>query len=402
MQSANDASAAPAAAATLQPLTFHPIAPTLYVSRPSDPNRIPASASLSSSTTSVQLPPLRSLEPSLRVAPRDVVIFGWMDAPLRLVSKYAVPYTILFPSSNVYIKLSQGKSYFTSERKRAKQLEPLVKMVSAEVQPASQQPERDMGDSTVTLLDASQTLGATSPPASARRPMNLEGMVIHSFSDGGAGNLAQFLSLLPRSAEAPKVCSLIMDSSPGKSSPASGAAAFTMPLAHRPLLRAAFRFLVYLGLWLLRIWTRLRGQLTRAQKMRSTLNALQTWTWITAANAQPQAQKDGAARATQKAPPRMYLYSKSDKLIPWQYVEEHACEFAATLAGGGAPRLVEMQGGEAEKRKLQLQYDRERMEVELRRWDTAPHCGIVQTDFEGYWREVMRFYAAVLSSNARV
>ncbi|EPQ27890.1 uncharacterized protein PFL1_04634 [Pseudozyma flocculosa PF-1] len=390
--------------ATAPPPQFYPIAPSIYVSRPTDKER-------ASQLTDIA-EPLRPLDAALATSPRDVVIFGWMDAPLRLVAKYAVPYTVLFPQANVYIKLSNGKSYLSSEARRKRDLEPLVDHVCRDVaqadRDASSAPAElstELGDSTVTLLDTSQTLAdaAANADKPSSSPSQHGGLVIHSFSDGGAGNLALFLSMLPRTSSAPRVHSLIMDSSPGKSTPASGASAFTMPLAHRPALRAVVRFFVYLGLYLLKIWTRLKGQPTRAEKMRSTLNALHTWTWVTASRnttvEAAAAAKAGAAAADEvQVPPRMYLYSKSDKLIPWRYVEEHAHHLAHSSRPGSSPRLVEMQSADAKSALASC--DSGPMAVELRRWDDAPHCGIVRSDFKGYWSAVVQFHTAVLSSQA--
>lgn len=111
------------------------------------------------------------------------------------------------------------------------------------------------------------------------------------------------------------------------------------------------------------------------------------------------------AEAEAGYPPRMYMYTTADKLIPWQFVEEHAEQLASLR--NTRPRLVEMekqQDRQALLRSAQSGTEKEHdgsaeYKVELRRWDTPPHCSIGRSDFEGYWAAVMDFYANVLSRN---
>lgn len=309
-----------------------------------------------------------------------------MDAPLRLVAKYAQPYAILFPQATILIKLSDGKSYISKEKVRREQLHTIIQEITTTPEKSSSpHGKAELGDSTVTLIDAAE---ASTESTKSR------GIVIHSFSDGGANNLSLFLDELSfltyksSGGNIPTIYSLIMDSSPGKSNPRTGSTAFTMHLANRPKLRALVRFFVWLFLWSLKIWTAVKGDMNRGEKMRQRLNALQSWQWlmsISSVTARP------ATRAT--VPPRMYMYTKSDKLIPWQFVEEHARDLADTVQPGSSPRLVQME--DAKQRAQDLSSSP--MSVELRRWDTPAHCSIGRSDFDGYWRAVMQFYQSVLA-----
>lgn len=96
----------------------------------------------------------------------------------------------------------------------------------------------------------------------------------------------------------------------------------------------------------------------------------------------------------------MYLYTKADQLIPWQFVEEHAQDLAETRKVQQG--LVQMENqSQREKLVSAVKKGETKSEteykVELRRWDTPPHCSIARFDFEGYWAAVTDFYTNVLS-----
>lgn len=379
-----------------------------FVSRPTDPSR----AALRDLDTSVLPAPLRPIDRLRGTArsPRHVIIFGWMDAPIRLVAKYAQPYTVLFPDATVLIQLSDGKSYLAREDVRRKQLQRVISEISSATQITDAEAfkiveGKDVGDSTVTLIDHKEALSSTSSEAGAEESPKPSGFVIHSFSDGGAGNLALFLDeMARRPAPSPRVHSLIMDSSPGKSNPSTGSFAFTMHLSNRPRLRAIVRALVYIGLYLLKIWTKITGQPQRGELMRRRLNSLKSWSWITAAHAFNSSTATSLDAKQTVYPPRMYMYTKADKLIPWKFVEEHANHLAELRKV--APGLKQMEN-EVERKTLLTSVEGkvekaetaqgEEYKVELRRWDTPPHCSIGRSDFEGYWTAVMDFYINVLS-----
>ncbi|KAJ1017863.1 hypothetical protein NDA16_005179 [Ustilago loliicola] len=372
-----------------------------FVSRPSDPSR----AGIRKLDASLLPSPLRPIDRQRGVvrSPSHVIIFGWMDAPIRLVAKYAQPYTVLFPDATVLIQLSDGKSYLARENVRREQLQHIIAEISSSPSDAAEKElkpvqTKDVGDSTVTLIDHSEARSSSSSD-DGNEAANVGGFVIHSFSDGGAGNLALFLDEMARRKGAnPRVHSLIMDSSPGKSNPRTGSFAFTMHLANRPRLRAIVRFFVYLGLYLLKIWTKITGQPQRGELMRKRLNSLRSWSWVTASHTPKPQQVEKKPDADY--PPRMYLYTKADQLIPWQFVEEHAQDLAETRKVQQG--LVQMENqSQREKLVSAVKKGETKSEteykVELRRWDTPPHCSIARFDFEGYWAAVTDFYTNVLS-----
>ncbi|PWY97997.1 hypothetical protein BCV70DRAFT_218837 [Testicularia cyperi] len=417
--SSSEAVGAVADAPLYTPPTFTRLVNTTCVSRPSDRPEIGTSESALAALPA-PLQPLSTLATKLAKQPSHVIIFGWMDAPLRLVAKYAQPYTVLFPHATVLIKLSDGKSYLANETVRRDHLKTIIDEIttspsssvssslSSPTPAETQSLKAELGDSTVTLIeaeDAKAVPASASASASAASPSpSPSGVVVHSFSDGGAGNLSMFLEEMASLRAAnptrtlPAIHSLIMDSSPGKSNPSTGATAFTMHLANRPTYRAVVRFVIWITLWTLKILTAVRGDLPRAEKMRKRLNSLHSWQWITA-NAKT-ASETASADPIAVYPPRMYMYTKSDKLIPWKAVEEHARDFANIRQPGQPPRLVEMEDPEQRDQVRipdQVAGSPRPMSVELRRWDSPPHCSIGRSDFEGYWSAVVEFYMGVLA-----
>lgn len=378
-----------------------------FISRPGDPSRV----AIRELDPAVLPAPLRPLDQQSGLArsPSHIVVFGWMDAPIRLVAKYAQPYTVLFPDATVLIQLSDGKSYLAPENVRREQLQRVIAEITsspsgAEGRALLATDKTDVGDSTVTLIDHSDARSASSKDSNAEA-VQVGGFVIHSFSDGGAGNLALFLDeMARRKGPSPRVHSLIMDSSPGKANPRTGSVAFTMHLSNRPRLRAIVQFFVYIGLYLLKIWTKVTGQPGRGELMRRRLNSLKTWSWVTASyTSKHQAASEEKREGGGDYPPRMYMYSKADKLIPWQFVEEHANELAKLRSV--QPGLVQMEEeGERDRLLGAAKGDsngasKTTYEVELRRWDRPPHCSIGRADFEGYWSAVIDFYMNVLKQS---
>uniref|UniRef100_V5EYN3 Uncharacterized protein n=2 Tax=Kalmanozyma brasiliensis (strain GHG001) TaxID=1365824 RepID=V5EYN3_KALBG len=377
-RSISTTAAAAAKVATFTPPELTRLQHNTFVSRPTDASRTP----IRTLDPSVLPTPLRPIDRSngLKRAPSHVLIFGWMDAPIRLVAKYAQPYTVLFPNATVLIQLSDGKSYLAREQVRREQMQRVISEITT---PLPRQ-EKDVGDSTVTLIDHAEATGVEEG-----------GFVIHSFSDGGAGNLAIFLDeMARRKGTTPRVHSLIMDSSPGKSNPRTGSYAFTMHLANRPRVRAVVQFLVFISLYLMKIWAKVTGQPARGELMRKRLNSLRSWSWVTASHAGSQRKEEAG-----DFPPRMYMYTKADKLIPWQFVEEHARHLADVRKT--QPALVQMEKEGQRERVLSAVKDGAEgagaeYKVELRRWDTPAHCSIGRADFEGYWAGVMDFLLNVL------
>lgn len=104
----------PTEAAKEEPIEFVPLSNSVYVYRPEKGAK--KSKTSTASTPSV-LKPI-----NVKETPRAVVIMGWMDAPLRIVTKYAAPYAKLFPEATIVVELSTGKSFMMKREVRRKQL----------------------------------------------------------------------------------------------------------------------------------------------------------------------------------------------------------------------------------------------------------------------------------------
>lgn len=61
------------------------------------------------------------------VLPNAVVILGWMDAPMRIVSKYAAPYAKLFPQATIIVKLSSGQSFMAGKAAQEAALQGVIR-----------------------------------------------------------------------------------------------------------------------------------------------------------------------------------------------------------------------------------------------------------------------------------
>lgn len=357
----------------------------------------PASSSLPKS----QSPPLTTL-PRLQKAasppPRVILLLGWMDAPLRLLTKYAQPYAELFPHSTIVIQLSNGQAYLQGGK--AESLRLLANFLRDEAHKEQSRSEMrremeaieqrqvnlrldedakrelrkpDVGDSTVTLVEKEESDGHED--TSLNIPPWPTGLLIHSFSDGGASNLHYLLGHLRDDGAAAHAALLpiratIFDSSPSAGTPIPGATAFTMPLLKSPrwLVRVVIRRLVraVLIVYLYALWA-LRKALARKSRhevFRTSLNDAKSW-------------------QRETLPPRLYLYSQADALVPYKAVEAHARH-----AAGGSEEGVDFKAVEG---TVDDDAPTRSPSIRMRRWKDAPHCSMARVDSDRYWHHVGKF-----------
>lgn len=329
--------------------------------------------------------------------PRVILIMGWMDAPFRIVTKYAAPYALLFPTATIIIKLSDGISFMRGRKAQAESMGKVADLLcqaeaSNEAKAALRQQSDELHQTAnqagLTLIEDYQDPSQNDEKVQSKNAKNVPqtgGMVIHNFSDGGSANLLQLLLQL-RNKNAPQPLAHIIDSSPGKASPASGSNAMTMPLAKRPLIRFVVRVGVYMYLYFFSIFKRLFRIKGWSEIMRERLNTPTIWSW---------AQTAGIAHKRTNLPPRLYLYSKADKLIDYRAIEEHAA-LAAKSSGLKAP--LQLQDFLDQDKDLQSSQKQEQGSaiVATKRWEQAAHCDIGRADFAGYWNSVRGFLEQVL------
>lgn len=276
-------------------------------------------------------------------APSFVLVFGWMDAKLRHVSKYAGPYAQLYPHATIVVHMSNGpQAFFVSDEERHKSTEPIASLL------------RDGGG-----------------PARS--------MLFHCFSNGG---LSLQMSLMQqmnadKSTAYPAPLANIMDCSPGIVD-ANTANAFVVGNASDNSLSARARRLVYMVLVrAFFAYEGLRERILRTplglNRMREFFNSPASWSW--------------AGRPTRGIPPRLYLYSETDYFIPPRTVEAHAEEAQKVVGAAELPHHeMEEHGAPHEWPPLSV------APVRRCHWTTQPHCSLARKNPKVYW-DVVRGFA---------
>ena len=107
-------------------------------------------------------------------APAAVLIQGWMDAPLRIVAKYAAPYARLFPDSTIVLQLSTGSSFMAAEAAKQKTAR-RVGEVLAEVETRMAQRDR--------LRDQERGLEASARQAGLRMDVDAQNSLARESKD---------------------------------------------------------------------------------------------------------------------------------------------------------------------------------------------------------------------------
>jgi pimeloyl-ACP methyl ester carboxylesterase len=121
---------------------------------------------------------------------------------------------------------------------------------------------------------------------------------------------------MPRNFTGPKpICAHIIDSSPGGEDRESAVRAFTDSI-QRPFLRSVFRFLFIALYNVLQFFGELFGRPNPIAAYKRDLNRVSS--------------PDNPSKPDLVSPwftlktPRLYLFSKSDRMVPWKEVEAHA------------------------------------------------------------------------------
>lgn len=227
---------------------------------------IPDSATGTSSSSVVKHPDL-------------IFVLGWMNGSLRNVAKYLDTYKLLYPTSSLLVITSSSSDFFfNTEAKQALRFAPAIAAIRA-------------------------TVGAKGHSGPDRAQI-----LVHAFSNGGAGQLAMLSAQYLKVAESTLPASaIIFDSAPGKSRFAQGLKAFSIGLPSNPVVY--YPMLLVIALLLLVAYTipEALGWTSAAEKMRETLNSTEP------------AYLPKAARRT-------YVFSDSDEQILEGDLVEHADE----------------------------------------------------------------------------
>lgn len=463
---------------SLQQLT-----PSLYIYRPDPPKKSSPAIEAIRKKQQASSASSSSSRPSAPVVPpRLILVLGWMDAPIRLVEKYVWPYLSL-PTENengsaggddhsskssstskqpgldlsqttFLVQLSNAKMYMQGSQ--GAWLKDLVRVLKAEVVEKERRKRRLREEMSAVekrkdnlVLDQDKRDGSSAEDSQGSQEGKSDqdnqttteggGIVIHSFSDGGATNLSYLLGALRNDADLVttgneeadssddnsadlkllRPRAVILDSSPSSGSPLSGATAFSLPLTSPRrswLTRVIFSRLVRYALWLymtlaIAVKRYIMRRETRHEVMRRRLNDAERWDFsggVDRGGGPTKAPDGGASAGVTLPPPRLYLYSKADRLIDYRAVERHARDFSRASSSGGdfsssesSLDLVDVEslssgekGGEAAPAAASPPAPSK--QLRLRRWETSAHCSMGRTDYDGYWRQVRDFLQVVL------
>ncbi|KAJ6509740.1 hypothetical protein DFH09DRAFT_999766 [Mycena vulgaris] len=210
--------------------------------------------------------------------PRVVIIFGWMDAPLRLVEKYATNHRLHWPSSDIIIVQSHPAFIWSSEKKRADILRPLASYLI----------------STIYCLP--------------RGPSG--GILLHVLSNGGGFQLVTLSKVLVssessvvRTGESIRLAT-ILDSTPGTGEYSSLLATVTTGVKS-----AGVRTILTIPVSMLYLALRLRFVVMGEGNLFTRLHL--------------GLQGEEILPLTVTQAPRVYIYSATDSMVPAESVEKH-------------------------------------------------------------------------------
>ncbi|KAJ7347089.1 hypothetical protein DFH08DRAFT_870231 [Mycena albidolilacea] len=213
--------------------------------------------------------------------PRVIILFGWMDAPLRILEKYAVSHRRRWPSSDIAIVQSHPAFIWSSQEKRDDAVRPLADYLVSTVY--------------------------------RQRRSVPNGILLHVISNGGAFQLITLSRLLKSilPAEPSDInhgtaipMAAIFDSTPGTGEYASLLATLTTDVKS-PLVKAILTVpgsLVYLA-------SVFRRTVVGDEKIFPLLHRF--------------LETQGLLPLAEGFAPRVYIYSSADKMVPFTSVENH-------------------------------------------------------------------------------
>lgn len=251
------------------------------------------------------------LSPTNHPPPTTILFFAWLGALPRHFSKYITYYTNRYPNARILV-ITNGNSdlIYRSYAAQEKRLEPALQVILAD-----------------TNLDGRGRL------------------LTHAFSNGGSNALANLLLAFYRRTGKPMpLRALIMDSAPGRVYLRPLADAMRMSMPKQKYFQLPIMIFVFSLLGVLWVMHRVFRLENAVDRLRRLLN-------------DPQFSLLDARRC--------YVYSKSDKLVKWEDVEEHA--------------------DEAERRG----YD-----VSREKFDESEHVSHMKMDRVKYWGAMERLWTS--------
>ncbi len=252
------------------------------------------------------------LEPSSPTVPSDpdlILLVGWMDATSRHISKYTAGYTALYPTSRILTITTTGYDFvFRTQASNEARIAPALEILYG------------LPKETKLLL--------------------------HFFSNGGATTTAFVAKAYKeKTGRVLPVKGVVLDSNPGKAIYGATVKAFSVALPKNIVVRCIGVFVWSVLLFLYLAQYRVRGRLDIIERARREVN------------------DKGLMEI--KAP-RVYVYSETDPMVDWRFVEEH--------------------GEDAKK----LGY-----KIEREKFVGSGHCGHMLLDRERYWKIIQRLWGMV-------
>jgi len=214
-------------------------------------------------------------------SPNVILIFGWMGAQPRHLQNYTRAYTELYPNASQIVVQCNPNIFWSTAGSRERRLTPII--------------------------DALEALHCLPPSSPQKRPR----ILTHVFSNGGSLQMALLGQMLQRkygSAALRKsfTSALIFDSCPGGSSLKGIKLAFSA-VVRNPILRVIVLtaiFTMHFIEWGLSLLFGKRMMIMANLQIELWNPRILPWMGLHT--------------------PRLYIFSRNDKLIPWQDIARHA------------------------------------------------------------------------------
>jgi pimeloyl-ACP methyl ester carboxylesterase len=214
----------------------------------------------------------QALQKNNRDGPSLVVLCTWMSAARKHIAKYTQQYRQQYPDADILV-IESGAAEMIYRSNSSQQL--------------WLQPARDV------------LLSHTSQHAQGHGQRQA---ILHIFSNGGSQCAIQLVSSLPENIRRQAFSAIIFDSCPGTATHQRAVQALTASMPRSPLTRYLGPPILHVVLCLLYLALFITGAEDGITRIRNQLNDRKLFN--------PEV-------------PRLYIYSKADKLVPYQDVESH-------------------------------------------------------------------------------
>ncbi|OCK87083.1 uncharacterized protein K441DRAFT_489475, partial [Cenococcum geophilum 1.58] len=248
--------------------------------------------------------------------PNLIILCTWVNAAPRHIAKYTAAYSSLYPSAaQLLITTSLADMSYRRNPTQRSRLAPAVRTIAA--------------------------TSSSTPSPSPSLPNPNPRILLHIFSHGGAHTVCQLATAFRAQTSRPlPIGVMILDSTPGHGTYKRSLDAIVLSMPKSALIRVLGTPLAHAYLSTVWLMDRLLGVENVVQRLRLGLSD---------------------KRLFAEEAPRLYAYSKADRMVWWEDVEEHA-------------KAAE----DAE------------WEVERVRFEESPHAGHILEDGERYWGAVRR------------